>query len=71
LKGLKVGQVSGLIQMGPSFTIIRVEAHLPAGATSYQEVKGKLREEQQKVRFEQYRSALNQKLKKNAKVEIL
>jgi parvulin-like peptidyl-prolyl isomerase len=71
LKGMKAGQVSGLIQLGPNFTIIRLNALVPAGVTSFDEVKVQLRQEQGEVRYNQIRGELNRKLKKNAKIEIL
>lgn len=71
LKNLKAGQVSNLLQLGPNFTIVRVNAHVPAGTVKFEEVKAKIREDQQKARYNQLRSELAKKLKKNAKVEIL
>jgi parvulin-like peptidyl-prolyl isomerase len=71
IKTMKPGQVSKLIQLGPNFSIVRVNAHLLAGKTKFEEVKKELRDEQQKIRYNQLRANLNQRLKKNAKIEIL
>lgn len=71
LKKMKVGQVSNLIQLGPNYTIVRLTAHSMAGTAKFEDVKAGLREEQQKLRYNQLRAALDQRLKKNAKVEML
>lgn len=68
---MKPGDVSDLIQLGPYYTIFRLEARTPAGTTPFAEVKAKLQADLQKQRTEQLRSALAQKLRKNAKVETL
>jgi parvulin-like peptidyl-prolyl isomerase len=71
LRGLQVGQVSPLIQLGPNYTIVRVIAHAPAGQTKFEDVRKQIREDQQKARYNQLRREFAQKLRKNAKVEIL
>ena len=68
---MKPGDVSDLIQLGLNYTIFRLEARTPAGTTPFAEVKAKLQADLQKQRTEQLRSALAQKLSKNAKVETL
>jgi len=68
---MKVGDVSGLIQLGSNYTIFRLEERVPAGTTSFEEVKSKLQSDMQKERTQQLRSALWAKLQKNAKIEIL
>jgi parvulin-like peptidyl-prolyl isomerase len=68
---MKSGDVSDLIQMGSYYTIFRVEARTPAGTTPFAEVKAKLQADLQKQKTEQLRSALAQKLRKNAKIETL
>jgi parvulin-like peptidyl-prolyl isomerase len=68
---LKPGEVGNLIQLGNAYTIIRLVEHTPAGKTSFAEVKAKLQTDLQKQKRVELRAALNQKLRKNAKVEVL
>jgi len=68
---MKPGEVSGLIPLDNNYTIFRLQARVPAGTTPFVEVKEKLRAEMQKQKTEQLRSALAQKLGKNAKIETL
>lgn len=70
-RAMKPGQVSGLIQLGNAYTIVRLEAHTPAGKTPFSEVQPKLQADLQKQKTEEVRSALGQKLRKNAKIERL
>jgi len=71
LKNLKVGQITNLIQLGQHYSIVRMNAHSLAGVKPFEEVKIELREERQKIRYDELRLALAQKLRKNAKVEML
>jgi cytochrome c-type biogenesis protein CcmH/NrfG len=48
-----------------------LNAHVAAGITPFAEVKAKLMSDLEKQRTEQLRSALDQKLRKNAKIEVL
>lgn len=68
---MKPGQVSDLIQLGSAYTLFRLNAHIPAGVSRFEEVKAKLITELRKQRNEQLRAALNQKLRKTAKIEVL
>ncbi len=68
---MKPGQVSDLIQFGPAYTMFRLNAHIPAGATPFAEVKAKLMTDMQKEKTEQLRAALDKKLRKTAKIEVL
>ena len=68
---MKPGQVSDLIQMGSAYTLFRLNAHIPAGETPFAEVKAKLMTDMQKDKTEQLRAALNKKLRKTAKIEVL
>jgi parvulin-like peptidyl-prolyl isomerase len=68
---MKPGEVSDLIQLGPAYTLFRLNAHVAAGITPFAEVKAKLMSDLEKQRTEQLRSALDQKLRKNAKIEVL
>ncbi len=68
---MKPGQVSDLIQLGTAYTLFRLNAHVAAGISPYEEVKAKLSTDLQKQRNEQLRSALNKRLRKTAKIEVL
>ncbi len=68
---MKPGQVSDLIQLGPAYTLFRLNKHIPAGAAPFEEVKAKLITDLEKERTEQLRSALDKKLRKTAKIEVL
>ena len=68
---MKPGEISGLIQLDNNYTIFRLQARVPAGTTPFEEVKEKVRADMQKQKTEQLRSALAQRLRKNAKIETL
>jgi len=68
---MKPGDVSDLIPLGNAYTIFRLEARTPAGVTPFIDVKAKLESDMQKEKTQQLRSALNQKLRKNATIETL
>ncbi len=70
-QALKAGQVSDLIQLGPNSTLVRLNAHIPAGTSPFEEVKAKLMVDLQKEKNEQLRAALNKRLRKTAKIEVL
>jgi len=65
-------QVSGLIDIGNNaYTIVRLNAHIPAGKRMFDEVKDSVREYLKKQKTEVLRRALDERLRKNAKVEEL
>ena len=68
---MKPGEVSALIQLGNAYTIFRLVEHKPASKTPFAEVKAKLQSDMQKQRRVDLRSALNQRLRKNAKIEVM
>jgi parvulin-like peptidyl-prolyl isomerase len=68
---MKAGEVSDLIQLGNAYTLFRLNAHVPAGTTPFEEVKAKLMTDLQKEKNEQLRAGLNKKLRKTAKIEVL
>jgi len=70
-RAMKSGQVSDLIQLGPNYTLFRLNAHIPAGVTPFAEVKAKLMVDLPKEKNDQLRAALNKKLRKTAKIEVL
>ena len=71
LLGMKPGQVSDLIRVEQAYTIVRLTSHTPAGKRSFEEVKGPLRGELQKQKYEKLRVDLDRRLRANAKVELL
>jgi parvulin-like peptidyl-prolyl isomerase len=68
---MKPGQVSDLLQFGTAYTLFRLNAHIPAGVTPFEEVRAKLGTDLQKQKNEQLRAALNKRLRKSAKIEVL
>jgi parvulin-like peptidyl-prolyl isomerase len=68
---MKPGEVSDLIQLGNAYTIFRLVKHEPAGKTPFAAVKDKLQSDLQKQKRLELRAVLNQKLRKNAKIEVL
>lgn len=68
---LKVGEVSGLIQLGNAYTIIRLNGHTPVGRTKFPEVRTKLMKTLQQQKTEQLRAALDKRLHENAKIQEL
>lgn len=68
---MKPGQVSDLIQMGPAYTLFRLNAHIAAGVAPFAEVKATLLTDMQKSKTDRLRAELNKKLRKTAKVEVL
>jgi peptidyl-prolyl cis-trans isomerase SurA len=71
LSAMHVNDVSGLIQLGQAYTIVRLQAHAPAGQTSFAEVKAQLTKDLTDGKRNKLRSALNAKLSQNAKIEAL
>ena len=70
-RGMKPGEVSGLIPLGNSYTIVRLIKYTPAGKTPFAEVKSRLQADLQKQKAEKVRSALAQRLRTNATIEKL
>ncbi|HEX8815046.1 MAG TPA: peptidylprolyl isomerase [Terriglobales bacterium] len=68
---MQAGQVSGLIQIESAYTIVRLNAHNPARKQPFEEVKGDLRTQLQKEKYEKLRSGLAKSLRARAKVEIV
>ncbi len=67
---MKVGEVSDLLQFGPNYTLFRLNAHVPAGKAEFAAVKTQLRSDLQRAKYERLRADLNQKLRKNAQVQV-
>jgi parvulin-like peptidyl-prolyl isomerase len=70
LQAMQPGQITGAIQIESAYTIIRLNAHLPARKQSFEEVKADLKTELQKSKYEKLRSALAQQLRAKAKIEV-
>lgn len=68
---MKPGQISDLIQIDQAYTIVRLNAHTPAGKVSFDQVKTELQSRLQKEKYEALRAALDKSLRAKAKVEIL
>jgi hypothetical protein len=68
---MKPGEISNLIQLGNSYTIFRLVDHESAGKKPFAAVKAKLKSDLQKQKRMELRAALNQRLRKSAKVEML
>jgi peptidyl-prolyl cis-trans isomerase C len=68
---MKPGDVSDLFQFGSNYTLFRLNAHVPAGRRSFEEVSKELQDTLRKTRYTEARAALGQRLRKNAKIEVL
>jgi len=71
LLAMQPGQVSDLLEYGGAYQIIRLNAHIPAGMRSFDQVKDPLQKTMQQQKQEQLRASLDKKLHANAKVEEL
>jgi peptidyl-prolyl cis-trans isomerase C len=69
LRSMKVGGVSNVIEVGQAFTIVRLNAHTPAGKEKFEDVRARLTTALQQRKTNQLRAALDQKLRQNARVE--
>lgn len=72
LETMKPGEISGLIEAtNNTYTVVRLNEHIPAGKRTFEQVKDSVREYLKKQKSEELRSALDKRLRKNAKVEEL
>jgi parvulin-like peptidyl-prolyl isomerase len=71
VRAMKPGDVSDVIQIDQAYTIVRLAVHTPAGETKYSEVSAQITKELQQTRTNQLRSALDKKLRQNAKIDEL
>ncbi len=71
LLAMHPNDVSDLLQVEQAYTIVRLQAHTPAGQTRFAEVRTQLQKELQQARSNQVQAALDKKLRQNAKVEEL
>jgi parvulin-like peptidyl-prolyl isomerase len=68
---MQPGQVSHLIQLGDAYTLFRLNAHATAGKASFASVKQQLISDLQKAKYNQLRTKLDKRLRKDAKIEEL
>jgi parvulin-like peptidyl-prolyl isomerase len=72
LETMKPGEVSGLIVAeNNTYTVVRLNEHVPAGKRTFEQVKDSVREYLKKQKTEELRSSFDKRLRKNAKVEEL
>jgi peptidyl-prolyl cis-trans isomerase SurA len=71
LLSLKPGEITGLIQMGQAYTIVRLNQHVLPGKMKFEDVRPMLLKQLQQRKTEEVRVALDRRLRKNAKVEEL
>ena len=71
LLALKPGEITGIIQIEQAYTIVRLNQHIPAGKMKFEGVKDSLQKELQQKKLNAVRAALDQRLHKGAKVEVL
>jgi hypothetical protein len=69
LRAMKIGDVSNLIQVGQDITILRLNAHIPAGKQRFENVRVMLTSNLEQQKTNNLRAALDQKLRQGAKVE--
>jgi parvulin-like peptidyl-prolyl isomerase len=69
LHGMKAGEVSDLIQLDNAYTIVRLNEHIAAGQTKFEEVKAQLEKELQQTKRNQLRAALDQQMRQKAKIQ--
>ena len=71
VQNMKPGEISGVIQVDQTYTIVRLNAHIAAGSRKFDEVKDSLRKQMEKTKTEELRSALGKRLRTKAKIEEL
>jgi parvulin-like peptidyl-prolyl isomerase len=68
---LKTGQVSGVLQFGSFYTIVRLNERVLAGSVPFADIKSKLLSDLQKTKYDRMRGDLDKRLREHAKVEEL
>ncbi len=71
LLSMQPGQITSIIQIEQAFTIVRLNQHVTAGKAKFADVKNELRKELESKKTNQLRAALDQALRRKAKVEVL
>ena len=69
LEAMKPGDVSDVLQVEQIYTIVRLDAHTPAGEAKFEAVKAQLEKELPETKKNEIRAALDNKLRLNAKIE--
>ena len=67
---MQPGDISDVVQLEQTFTIFRLNGHIPAGTRKFEEVKDPLRQQLQKEKEDRLRAALDTRLRKSARVEV-
>jgi parvulin-like peptidyl-prolyl isomerase len=70
-KTMKPGDITPLMQLDQNYTIVRLNAHTPAGKMKFETVRAQIQKDLKEGKRNQLRSALNTRLHQGAKVEIL
>jgi peptidyl-prolyl cis-trans isomerase SurA len=71
VKKMQPGEISEVIQVEQTFTILRLNARNPAGMQKFETMKESLRNQLKQNKVEQLRSSLNRRLRQSAKIEEL
>ncbi len=71
LRAMKPGDVSGLIQVDQIYTIVRLQAHTPAGKNSFIDVKQQLQKKLEQSKQETLRTQLDRTLHQNARIQAM
>jgi parvulin-like peptidyl-prolyl isomerase len=71
LLSMKKDDVSSLLQVDQAYVVVRLNGHRLAGKAKFEDVKAGLIPELEKAKTNQIRAALDTKLQKSAKVEVL
>jgi len=69
LLALRPNGMTDLIQVEQAYTIVRLQAHTPAGLPKFEEVRATLQAELQQNKKNQLRAALDRRLRQNANIE--
>ena len=68
---MKPGDISELVRLGNAYTVFRLNAHTPSGQMKFEAVRQQLISGLRKDKYNQLRTDLNNRLRKNAKVEVI
>ena len=68
---MKKGEISGIIDTGDSFCIARVNGREDSHLIAFNEVKSRLKQDLEQQKKDELRAALDQRLRKTAKIEEL
>ena len=63
--------VSNLLQVEQAYVVVRLNGHRAAGIAKFEDVKATLIPNLEKLKANEVRAALDKKLTRNAKVEVL